>query len=466
MTRKQQFSPDGVRHATINGHRLHLRLTDPSELNPLWIDGQSPPLLLDQVAGELVALLVEAMWQFQRGEGDESAKVRDHVVERMYAKYGRLLALPKQRVTRKRIRADLDRIFGTIMGTAEGTCPVEAGLAMREISPAEWSAPARMDLAVTYRCNLNCPHCYMGASATELPELSTDDWLKVYEIIWKIGVPNVVFTGGEPTLRDDLVKLVTEADEFVTGLVTNGTKLVELAEPLRDASLDYAQVTLESHDAAVHNAMVKAKDFNAFEQTVAGIKRALELRMQVVTNTTLAKANASGFTDLLRFGAGLGLKNMSCNTIICSGGGIAARKEEGLPLDELKGILEKAIPVAQELGVNLQWYSPTCYLHLNPVELGLGAKGCSAAAHNMTIQPDGSVLPCQSWPESVGNILKDPWDGIWNHPTCGKLREHGFAQENEECTTCIHNEICGGGCPLEMIEARQASGHTPERQGA
>jgi radical SAM protein with 4Fe4S-binding SPASM domain len=464
MARKPHFTVEGVRHATVNGHRLHLRLTDPSELNPLWIDGRSPPLLLDQVAGEFVASLIEAMWRFQQGEGDESAKVRGYVVEEMYAKYGRLLALPTWRVTRRRIRADLDRIFGTIMGIAQGTCPVEAGLAMREISPAEWGAPARMDLALTYRCNLRCPHCYMEANARELPELSTDEWLKVYETLWKVGVPNVVFTGGEPTLRGDLARLVSEADEFVTGLVTNGTKLAELAEPLRDASLDYAQVTLESRDAAVHNAMVKAEGFDAFAQTVQGIKRALELGMQVVTNTTLMKPNAAGFPDLLEFVARLGLKNVSCNTIICSGGGVVARKEEGLDLDDLKRILEQATAVAQRLGLDLQWYSPTCYLHLNPVELGFGAKGCSAAAHNMTIQPDGSVLPCQSWPESVGNVLNDPWERIWKHPTCVKLREHGFVQDHEECRSCIHNAVCGGGCPLEMIEAQEESRRTVKRQ--
>jgi radical SAM protein with 4Fe4S-binding SPASM domain len=259
-------------------------------------------------------------------------------------------------------------------------------------------------------------------------------------------------------LRDDLVRLVGEAEEFVTGLVTNGTTLAQLAEPLRAASLDYAQVTLESHDAAVHNRMVGANGVNAYERTIEGIKRALELGMQVVTNTTLTKANAAGFLDLLRYGRELGLKNMSCNSIICSGGGVAARTQEGLPLDELKRLLERALTVAQDLGVNLQWYSPTCYLHLNPVELGLGAKGCSAAAHNMTVQPDGTVLPCQSWPDSVGSILTDPWEQIWQHPTCLKLRAHGFAQDNAECRDCIHNAVCVGGCPLELIERDKAAG--------
>ncbi|MDH5406492.1 MAG: hypothetical protein OEX80_08135, partial [Candidatus Aminicenantes bacterium] len=103
--RKPQFTSEGIRHATINGHRFHLRLTDPTRENYLWIDGTQPPLVLDQVAAEFVAHIIDAMWDFQAGEGDESPKVIDYVVDKMHQKYARRLSL--ERVTKKRIRADL-----------------------------------------------------------------------------------------------------------------------------------------------------------------------------------------------------------------------------------------------------------------------------------------------------------------------------------------------------------------------
>jgi len=312
-----------------------------------------------------------------------------------------------------------------------------------------------MDLALTYRCNLNCAHCYAAAAAgKEIPELTTSQWKQVLERLWKIGVPNVVFTGGEPTLREDLVELVDAAKLFVTGLVTNGTQLTKLARPLQEASLDYVQVTLESPVSEVHNGMVSAS-FDAFNRTVEGITAGLEAGIQVITNTTLTRQNAMQFPQLIQFCRTLGLQNMACNTLICSGGGMAAKKENGLSPAELKTILEQAIQTAQDHHIHLQWYSPTCYLHLNPVELGFGAKGCSAAAYNMTTQPDGSILPCQSWPETVGNLLQDSWPAIWNHPTCIKLRNHGFAEEDPQCKSCLHHEVCGGGCPLEGRESRR-----------
>ena len=331
------------------------------------------------------------------------------------------------------------------MQVAQGGCPAEMGLPAMPLQHASWTAPARMDLAITYRCNLRCPKCYLPDINT-MSELATNNWKIVLDKLWRIGIPQVVFTGGEPTLRDDLLELIDAASHFVTGLVTNGTKLRELAVPLHEASLDYAQVTIESADADIHDHLTTV--IGSHELTTAGIIAAHAAGLQVVTNTTLTKENAPGFVQTLRWLHGLGIRNIACNTLICSGRGVRYKEEQGLADDDLEVILREACTVATELDVVLQWYSPTCYTQgINPLELGFGAKSCSAAAHNMTVQPDGSVLPCQSWPETVGNILTDDWPAIWNHPICRKLRER--EQMSEVCHDCVYVHSCGGGCPLD-----------------
>ncbi|MDI6904953.1 MAG: SPASM domain-containing protein [Candidatus Bathyarchaeia archaeon] len=80
--------------------------------------------------------------------------------------------------------------------------------------------------------------------------------------------------------------------------------------------------------------------------------------------------------------------------------------------------------------------------------MGLGVKSCSAARINMCIGPNGDVYPCQSYFESLGNILKDDWQKIWNHPLAVQIRKRGYAEP--KCKDCLQLQICGGGCPLEL----------------
>ena len=79
--KKTPFEPDGVRHATINGQRFHLRLTETGAGSLLWINGNQPPLILDQTGASFIAHLIDAMWLYQQGEGDESQAVIEYVTE-------------------------------------------------------------------------------------------------------------------------------------------------------------------------------------------------------------------------------------------------------------------------------------------------------------------------------------------------------------------------------------------------
>jgi radical SAM protein with 4Fe4S-binding SPASM domain len=64
----------------------------------------------------------------------------------------------------------------------------------------------------------------------------------------------------------------------------------------------------------------------------------------------------------------------------------------------------------------------------------------------MCIEPDGAVLPCQSYYQPLGNLLSDPWDAIWNHPLALSLRERRDIPAG--CASCTLLPECGGGCPL------------------
>lgn len=311
------------------------------------------------------------------------------------------------------------------------------------------SAPYRMDLALTYRCNNNCAHCY-NARPRRHPELSTGQWKHMLDRLWEIGVPHIVFTGGEPTLRPDLPELIAHAERNgqITGINTNGRRLKdpEFLQSLVDAGLDHVQITLESHDPAVHDAMVGAK--GAWKDTVAGLRAVLQTRLYVMTNTTLLRQNAPSLADTLAFLAETGVPTVGLNALIYSGRGLEVNS--GLAEAELPPLLELAREATTRNDQKLIWYTPTQYCHFDPIQLELGVKGCTAALYNMCVEPDGSVLPCQSYYQPVGNLLLDPWEAIWNHELAVSLRERRNLPV--ECQACALLLECGGGCPL----ARQA----------
>jgi radical SAM protein with 4Fe4S-binding SPASM domain len=336
-----------------------------------------------------------------------------------------------------------------------GACPI-CDLELEVTAPfsAMPTAPYRMDLAVTYRCNNDCAHCY-NARARNYPELNTGQWIQILDRLWALGIPHIVFTGGEPTLREDLPELIAHAEQNgqITGINTNGRRLADedYVKRLVEAGLDHAQITLESHLPEIHDRMVKSGD--AWQQTTRGLMNALATRLYVMTNTTLLQDNSPELSGTLAYLHELGVPTIGLNALIYSGKG--AKINRGISESELPALLE----IARRLtGLNEQrliWYTPTLYCHFDPMLLELGIKGCSAARYNMCIEPDGSVIPCQSYYSSLGNMLTDPWETIWNHDLAVSLREHRDIPPL--CSSCSLLSECGGGCPL----AREAGAVVP-----
>lgn len=309
------------------------------------------------------------------------------------------------------------------------------------------SAPYRMDLALTYRCNNACAHCY-NARSRNFPELDTKDWIEIIDKLWEVKIPHIVFTGGEPTLREDLPDLIRHAEKNgqITGLNTNGRKLSDplFVQELLDAGLDHVQITLESHLPEIHNQMVCHK--GAWHETISGIRNVLNSRLYVMTNTTMLTHNRSTIPETLDFLADLGVPTIGLNALIYSGRG--KHVGTGLNEEELKPLLTSAQEITAKNGQRLIWYTPTQYCNFDPVQFGLGVKGCSAALYNMCLEPNGAVLPCQSYYHPVGNIRTSSWEEIWNHELCLQLRERKNLPS--KCNDCLIRTECGGGCPLRF----------------
>ncbi len=328
----------------------------------------------------------------------------------------------------------------------DGLCPLhDLELDIRPPFNVKPSAPYRMDLALTYRCNNDCPHCY-NARPRNYKELDTQSWRDILDQLWDYGIPHIVFTGGEPTIRSDLCELIAHAEKNgqITGINTNGRRLKdrEFVKRLVDAGLDHVQITIESHNPSIHDEMVAAR--GAWEQTVSGLNNVLESPLFVMTNTTMLKANSLYLAETLNFLANISVPTIGLNALIYSGKG--KNVGTGIKESELSPLLETARSLTGKNNQRLIWYTPTQYCNFDPMQLELGVKGCTAALYNMCIEPDGGVLPCQSYYVQLGNILSDDWDSIWNHDLAVSLRERKNIPD--KCCNCVLLSECGGGCPL------------------
>jgi len=308
-------------------------------------------------------------------------------------------------------------------------------------------APYRMDLALTYRCNDDCAHCY-NARPRDYPEMSTEQWKRVIDKTWELAIPHIVFTGGEPTLREDLPELIAhaEANGQITGVNTNARRLNDphFVEALLKSGLDHIQITVESHDAQIHDQMVGKR--GAWKQTIAGLRNVLDTSLYVMTNTTMLQDNFSALGETMDFLAELGVPTIGLNALIYSGRG--ASVGTGLKESELPDLLALARQKTDAQGQRLIWYTPTQYCQFDPMQFDLGVKGCTAALYNMCVEPDGGVLPCQSYYHQLGNILDNSWDSIWNHDLATSIRERKYIPE--ACQGCSVVNECGGGCPLAL----------------
>ncbi len=333
----------------------------------------------------------------------------------------------------KTLKKDLQTILDVLISIAYGEDPqVDVGI----LTPSEYfnnlRAPFRMDVMISsmmkeghWNCNQRCVHCYAaGQCEAETKALSAEEFKKVIDKCREAGIPQLTFTGGEPTMNPDLlVELVEHSRWFMTRLNTNGINMTKtLCERLKAASLDAVQFTFYDAIPANHNILVGG---NHYDQTLAGIANAVECGLNVSINTPLCAINRD-YVNTLKFLYELGITYVTCSGMIETGNARTAESQSiQLTGDELYEILHEAAEFCKENDMELQFTSPGWIPEEKLKELGLMVPACGACLQNMAITPNGNVVGCQSWLNGLvfGNMLTDDWNDIWNHPECVRIRK-------------------------------------------
>ena len=294
-------------------------------------------------------------------------------------------------VDKAQAEKDLDEFIDkiTVLVGSEDLDP-ETYLDMERVMPhtKKLTAPLRIDCALTYKVSSGT-ESIVAPNERVTRELSTEEWIKVLETISNVGVPHVVFTGGEPTLRNDLADLIGKTEQLgiVCGLLTDGIRLTDkkYLKSLLESGLDHIMLLADE----------SSQDF------WQALKLLMPADIAVTVHATLTKANQSGFNNLLEK--------------------LAAQKVTTLSLsaedESLSKQLDEASHKAAELGMRLVWDLPVPYSACHPVALEEKEAGGrlpeGAGKTWLYIEPDGDVLPSQGVNRVLGNILSDPWSKIW-----------------------------------------------------
>ncbi|MEN8172479.1 MAG: radical SAM protein [Chloroflexota bacterium] len=346
-------------------HRMHLRI-DPNGQGLLIVNA-STVLHLNQTAAEYAYHLV------QQTPAEEAAR---QVVQRY-------------QVSGKQARQDFDNLKTRILTLIEvpDLDPVTF-LDFERDAPysGEIAAPYRLDCALTYRLPEGTQPDAAPTKRVDR-ELTTEEWKNIIDKAWGAGIPHIVFTGGEPTMREDLSDLIAhaEANGQVTGLLSNGLHFSnqEYLQTMLQTGLDHLMVTLHPEDETAWEALDKV----------------LPEDLHTTVHLTITQENASEIPNILDRLAKMGTNALSLSAAS----------------PDLNHLLESSSEQAALLDLSLVWDIPVPYSEQNPIALeteqDTPPKGTGRAW--LYVEPDGDVLPAQGINQVKGNLLRESWEDVW-----------------------------------------------------
>ena len=319
---------------------------------------------------------------------------------------------------------------------------------------------------VTRACNLKCIHCYAQAvEQSREKELTREQAISLIDDLAEFGVPVILFSGGEPLVRKDLVEPANYAvDKGMRAVIsTNGTLITkEKAKELKKVGLSYVGVSLDGMREV--NDRFRGKK-GAFQDAITGIRNCQDVGLKVGLRFTVNRINQKeipGIFDLLEE---LNIPRVCFYHLVYAGRGSElveqdlshreTRQVVDLIMDRTKDLHDRGKP-KEVLTVDNHADGPYLYLRMvkekNPrseevLELLKMNEGNNSGRGIGCISWNGSVHADQFWRHySFGNVLERPFSQIWtdlSNPLMARLKNKKRYVKGR-CSTCKWLDICGG----------------------
>jgi Fe-coproporphyrin III synthase len=319
---------------------------------------------------------------------------------------------------------------------------------------------------VTRRCNLKCVHCYAHARDEAFPdELSTGEGKKVLDDLAGFGCPVVLFSGGEPLVRPDLMELAAYAvDKGMRAVIsTNGTLITPaLAHQLKMIGLSYVGISLDGMEE-VNDRFRGVR--GAFAKALDGIAACQEAGIKVGLRFTMNRLNAGEIPALFDLLEELEIPRVCFYHLVYAGRGSELIHED-LSHEETRKVVDLIIDrthdlhrrgkLKEVLTVDNHADGPYLYLRMlregsprapEVLELLQMNEGNNSGRGIGCISWDGRVHADQFWRHfSFGNVRDRPFSEIWtdlSHPLMKQLKDKRLHVKGR-CSRCHWLDVCGG----------------------
>jgi radical SAM protein with 4Fe4S-binding SPASM domain len=339
-------------------------------------------------------------------------------------------------------------------------------------------APFQVVWNITHACNLKCVHCYESAGAKSKSELSTEEVMRGIDILADAGVLILAFSGGEPTLRPDIVQLINYASKrgLFAALATNAVLLSrQKVRELKKAGLGFAQISLDGLNPRTHDQFRGVS--GCFEKTVQGIRNCVSEGLFVEIAATGTLYNYKEIPSMIDFAKELGANWFMLYNFVPTGRGVDLIDSDLSP-DMREDILKLCWNRMKETGANVLSTAPQFARVAQQIEAHLISEkkaeheahiipthfynpklpdqlrnladfigGCGAGRFYVSLEPNGDIFPCVFFPHSdnmkAGNLYQDNFEDIWRHSKLfWQIRDKDKLKEN--CGSCPYRYTCGG----------------------
>ena len=311
--------------------------------------------------------------------------------------------------------------------------------------------PLALIAEVTHRCPLHCVYCSNPLELSGVSsELSTDQWIDVFEQAGKLGTLHAHFTGGEPLVRPDLSRLIAgaRAADLYTNLITSGVGLSETRlQAFVDAGLDHIQISFQDSREGAANWIAGAK---AHAHKIELSRLIRRHKIAFTANLVIHRQNIDHLEEMISFIEQLAPERMEIAHTQYYGWALKNRAALLPTRAQLDKSVEVVAAAEKRLAgrIRIDSVVPDYYARFPKACMGGWGRRL------MLINPSGKVLPCHAAEEipdmAFENAREKSLEFIWQQSSSFQ-RFRGEEWMPEPCRSCDRRADDFGGCRCQAL---------------